>query len=167
MRIGRERRRAIRLIRKLDLPELPVLKDVVDSVARARGRPVEVTHRRLPSGLTGFCAQLPHRDVIVIGDSASPLNRILTSCHELVHLWRGHTPTQDALFDRATVRTLLPGIHPDVVRGVLMGRSHYGSPQEREAEVVATQLVTMLDLRADQIGNAQLAASLAHRRTGV
>ncbi|MCX4670621.1 hypothetical protein OG453_28680 [Streptomyces sp. NBC_01381] len=136
-------------------------------MARARDRPVEVAYRRLPSGLTGFCAQLAHRDVIVIGDSASPLNRILTGCHELVHLWRGHTPTPGALFDSATARTLLPGIRPDVVRGVLMGRSHYGAPLEREAEVVATQLVTMLDLRADQIGNAQLAASLAHRRTGV
>ncbi|MFE0135026.1 hypothetical protein ACFWY6_26165 [Streptomyces sp. NPDC059037] len=136
-------------------------------MARARDRPVEVAYRRLPSGLTGFCAQLTHRDVIVIGDSASPLNRILTGCHELVHLWRGHTPTPGALFDSATARTLLPGIRPDVVRGVLMGRSHYGAPLEREAEVVATQLVTMLDLRADQIGNAQLAASLAHRRTGV
>ncbi|MFF3258409.1 hypothetical protein ACFYWO_04435 [Streptomyces sp. NPDC002932] len=146
---------------------MPVLPDVVESVARARNRAVEVTYGRLPPGLTGFCAQLAHHDVIVIGDRASPLNRILTACHELVHLWRGHTPLPGALFDSTAARTLLPGIHPDVVRGVLMGRSHYEPPLEREAEVVATQLVTMLDLRADQIGTAQLAVSLSHRRTGV
>ncbi|MBC9718895.1 ImmA/IrrE family metallo-endopeptidase [Streptomyces sp. TRM66268-LWL] len=167
MRIGRERRWAQRQIRTLRLPDLPTLDDAVQAVADMRGRPILVTHRRLPAAVSGFCAQFDDRDVIVVDETASPLNRILIASHELAHLWRGHRPDDGSIFDTATARALLPGMNPDVVRIVLMGRSHYGPPLEREAELLATQLVSLLDLGHSPAAITEIASALTNRRTGV
>ncbi|POX38810.1 hypothetical protein C3486_21255 [Streptomyces sp. Ru73] len=166
MRFGRERRRALRRIRRLRLPGTPTLQDVVDAVAATRSRPISITTRRLPLPVSGICARLEKQDVIVVDGSAPQLSQVLAVCHELAHLLCGHTPTQDSLLDDATVSTLLPGVRPDVARAVLLGRTRYGAPLEREAEFLATRLVTLLDLRREHTGTTQISAALAHRRQG-
>ncbi|WP_419998156.1 hypothetical protein [Streptomyces boninensis] len=136
-------------------------------MAKSTGREISVRYQSLPPELTGFCAQLSGRSVIVVSTDASPLNRILICCHELVHIWRGHTPTDGGLMDTAMLQRLLPGIDPAVARTVLMRRSHYQPKQEREAEVLATQLVSCMDLRSERTDDRALRSALTHRRWGV
>jgi hypothetical protein len=173
MGISADRRRARRLVRRaLRLPRGPLsLEDLVDAVAAARGKPIEVVHRRLAPRVTGFCAVREDRDVIVVDATAPRFLQIVITCHELFHLLHDDAPPDDSPIDPETARALMPGIGPDMVEMVLLGRCLDGEeepdPVEHLAEVGGTVLMQLLDLTPGAAATGAYTSALEHRRPGV
>lgn len=174
MSISADRRRARRFIRgRLSLPQGPLsLQDLVDAVAAARGgKPIEVVRRRLAPRVTGFCAVRPERDVIVVDATAPRFLQIVITCHELFHLLHDDAPPDDCPIDPATARALMPGIGPEMVEMVLLGRCLDGEetadPVEHLAEVGGTVLMQMIDLTPGAAATGAYSSALENRRPGV
>jgi hypothetical protein len=163
--VWRMRRKWARRIRKdLALSASPTLQEAIDAVAARRGRPVKLIVEPLPIRVSGYCAQGEAADYIHVDAHASALLQYQVVCHELIHLFRGHTPEAHGALDDETAEALFGTISPDVVRLVL-GRDRYEEDAELEAEIIGTVLLQCLDL--SQSGNEALTASLEAGRTGV
>ncbi|MEU6174761.1 hypothetical protein ABZ832_22965 [Streptantibioticus parmotrematis] len=174
MGISSDRRRARRLIRRrLALPQgRPLtLQHLVDAVAVARGKPVEVVHRVLAPRVTGFCAVRPDRDVVVVDATAPQFLQMVITCHELFHLLHDDAPAQDGPIDPETARALMPGLGQDMVEMVLLGRcldgAHDRDEVEHLAEVGGTELMQMLDLTPGAAATGSYTSALENRRPGV
>ncbi len=174
MGIAGDRRRARKYIHdRLSLPQgRPLaLEDLVDAVGAARGKPIEVVHRRLAPRVTGFCAVRPDRDVVVVDATAPRFLQIVIACHELFHLLHDDEPPDDCPIDEETARALMPGLAPDMVKMVLLGRCLEGeeSPDavERLAEIGGTELMQMLDLTPGAAATGAYTSALEMRRPGV
>ncbi|MFD9562226.1 hypothetical protein [Streptomyces sp. NPDC059994] len=130
---------------------------------------IKITEAPLPSEVSGFCARGRECDYIVADSRANELLRLHVLLHELYHLLSqhqpadgdGHQPMSDNLLGE-----LLPGVKPGVVAKIL-NRSHYASPDERDAEVFATLMLQRLHLSTDQTSNGMLTSAFTHRRSGV
>jgi hypothetical protein len=174
MSISGDRRRARKYIRgRLALPTGPLtLQHLIDAVARSRGgKPIEVVRRRLAPRVTGFCAVLEDRDVIVVDATAPRFLQLVITCHELFHLLHDDEPADDCPIDMETARALMPGIGQDMVRLVLLGRCLDGAEVldqvEHFAEVGGTVLMQMIDLSPDDAATGAYTSALENRRPGV
>lgn len=122
----------------------------VAGLGAARGRPVELLPLRgrhdLPCGLL---VTTERADYIAYSADTAPLHRQHILLHEAAHLLCGHRAAGGA--DLAAASTLLPHLDPTLVRRVL-GRTVYTDPQEREAELVASLILTRVTRRARRRG---------------
>lgn len=141
-----------RIAAAVDLPDPFDAAVFVTELGAARGRAVELLPLRgrhdLPCGLL---VTTERADYIAYSADTAPLHRQHILLHEAAHLLCGHRAAGGA--DLAAARTLLPHLDGSLVRRVL-GRTVYTDPQEREAELVASLILTRVTRRAQSHGQA-------------
>ena len=128
------------MVDALSLPDPFDVAEFVSALAARRGRPIEmvpVTAKpNLPCGLLLTTAGA---DYILYSADTTPLHQQHILLHEAAHLLCGHQDDRSALVSAAQV--LLPTLPSALVERVL-GRTVYTEPQEREAEIVASLIVS-------------------------
>lgn len=116
----------------------------IGMLAESRGRPIDlfpVSCR--PDIPCGLLITTDRADCILYAADTSPLHQQHILLHEAAHIICGHVETAPA----AATGVLLPHLPPALVRRVL-GRTVYTEPQEREAELVASLILTRVTHRA-------------------
>lgn len=123
---------------------------LIARLADRRGRPIElIPVDALPNLPCGLLMVTDQADCIVYATDTSVLHQRHILLHEAAHLICGHHETAPAA--SAAAQVLLPHLSPALVRRVL-GRSVYTEPQEQEAELVASLILTRT---AHQAGSAR------------
>ncbi|WP_333770418.1 ParH-like protein [Streptomyces sp. IBSBF 2435] len=137
--------RCQRRVDTLSLADPFDIADFIRTLAAHRGRPIElvpVTDRpNLPCGLLVTTADA---DYILYAADTTPLHQHHILLHEAAHLLCGHQDDGATLSSAA--RTLMPALPPALVERVL-GRTVYTEPQEQEAEIVASLILSRVSLR--------------------
>jgi hypothetical protein len=130
----RLRRRFAKALNGLRMPDPFDVREFCDELAAHRGRPIRLVPMR---GLTDVCGLWIAADVDVIGyeQNTTRPHQDHIILHELGHMLCDHYPT--SLTPAEQARMLLPSLDPAMVRRVL-GRTGYGSAEEREAEFFAS-----------------------------
>lgn len=134
----RARRHARVLLRRIRLPDPFDLEEFLQVVAADRGRPIKVlplAGEQLPTVPCGLWIAGETADWVLVEDSTSPLHRDHIVLHEVAHMICGHTTNLDH------PSLLLPHLDPERVR-VVLGRTSYSNAQEREAEALASLLLS-------------------------
>jgi len=137
-----------RLLAEIEMPVPFNLDKFCEAIAKHRGRPLLVEAVEGVNGsdgeLCGLWVELEDADCVFYEASTSPLHRDHIVLHEISHILLGHT-TANGLDLGANLGELFTGIDPAMVRNVL-GRASFSTPQEREAEELATWIAgrTML-----------------------
>ncbi|MFJ8827887.1 toxin [Streptomyces sp. NPDC102467] len=120
------------------------MAEILDVLARARDRPIEVIPMVLPKpGPCGVCVATRHVDVIVHEAETSKPHQEHIVLHEVAHMICTHVSV-DSLRSEQVAGLLFPDLDPAYVRTALM-RSAYDCDQEQEAEVMATVLLDRLN----------------------
>jgi hypothetical protein len=101
--------------------------------------------------LCGLWVELDNADCIFYEASTSPLHRDHIVLHEISHMLLGHS-TAGGTDPGADLGALFTSIDPRTVRNVL-GRANFSSPQEREAEQLATRIAEVAKLQQPPPGN--------------
>ncbi|MFF6958328.1 ParH-like protein [Streptomyces sp. NPDC008317] len=144
-RVRRDRSRALwhrcqRTVEGLDLPNPFDATVFIGMLAVARGRPIElVPVSSRPHTPCGLLVTTDHGDCILYAADTSALHQQHILLHEAAHLVCGHHETAPAA--SAAAQVLLPHLSSSLVQRVL-GRSVYTEPQEQEAELVASLILT-------------------------
>ncbi|GAA0399957.1 ParH-like protein [Streptomyces luteireticuli] len=129
----RTRRRCRAIAAGLDLPVPFDAAELAATVARRRGRPLELMPTDWRSGLPcGLLVTAEQADYIVYVADTPPLHREHILVHELAHLLCAHHGTASG--------ELLPHLPPGLA-GRVLGRTVYSEPQEREAELLASLIL--------------------------
>ena len=127
------------LVDGLDLPTPFDTARFIDTLARTRGRPIELVpvaaRPHLPCGLL---VTTDRTDRVLYPADTTPLHQRHIQLHEVAHLLCGHHETSLAASSAAQV--LLPNLPASLVQRVL-GRTVYTEPQEEEAELVASLIL--------------------------
>ena len=142
LRLNRVRRRCRARLRELTLPDPFDLTELCRSVSTSRGRPLHV--RGIPGPASrarpcGIWIATDDEDWIFVDQQTSPLHRQHIVLHELAHMLCGHAASD--LPENDMLRRLFPDLSPAMVRTVL-SRTSYQSEPEREAEVLASLILT-------------------------
>jgi hypothetical protein len=125
--------------------DIPVPFDVHELCARVskrRGRPIRLrplTQAGLPCGMY---VALPDEDHIFYSSQTPLLHQEQIILHELGHMLCGHQATSLGVLTKETISVLLPDLDPDMV-DMFLGRTrrNYSSPDEREAEIIASLIL--------------------------
>jgi hypothetical protein len=137
------RRQSAKLIKDLDLPSPFDLEEFCRSLGRQRGRPLTLMEIDLPSALPcGMVAALDDRDIIFITAGLTGPHRDVVGLHEIGHLIAGHLT--DPLADPDAGRFVYTHLDPRLVRSI-NGRSNYSTPEEQQAELIATMLFARIN----------------------
>ncbi|WP_328461181.1 ParH-like protein [Streptomyces sp. NBC_00448] len=132
--------RCRRTVDALDLPSPFDATVFVGMLAGTRGRPIELvpvsSARDTPCGLL---VTTDRADCIVYAADTTALHQQHILLHEAAHLICGHHETAPAA--SAAAQVLLPHLSASLVQRVL-GRTVYTEPQEQEAELVASLILT-------------------------
>jgi hypothetical protein len=136
------RRRCERRLRHMALPDPFDLAELCQAVSARRGRPLHV--RRIPGPPArarpcGIWIATDDDDWIFVEEDTSPLHRQHIVLHELAHMICGHDAA--TLPENDLIGRLFPDLSPAMVRTVL-SRASYQSEQEREAELLASLILT-------------------------
>jgi hypothetical protein len=146
------------VLREIGVPEPFDLDVFCASVARARGRQIEL--HELPPDVGGVCGlyvSLSAVDHLFYAAGTSPRHRQHIVVHELMHLLFDHGGLRGLSAD--ALARLLPGLDPALVRAAL-GRGGYSDPEEREAETVASLVMGHAAQTPDAAGGDPLAARI-------
>lgn len=136
-----------RTLRKWCRDELRVLglepplrvESLCERLGDFRGRPVRlVPHRMSASGPSGLWLATASRDYIVFQSGTSEMHRDHIVLHEVGHILAGHT-SQDA--DVQQWQASMPDLSADMILRAL-ARTCYDAQREREAELIATILMS-------------------------
>ena len=131
-------RRCRRIDHALDIPTPFDEQQLVQRVARQRGRPIELmpiaARADLPCGLL---IAADRADYILYRADTGPLHRRHILVHEIAHLLFDHTASAPVVLTGA----LMPLLSPSLVQRVL-GRTVYTEPQEQEAELLASLILS-------------------------
>ncbi|MFI9271122.1 ParH-like protein [Kitasatospora sp. NPDC052896] len=139
-------RRCRRIVDALDLPHPFDAAVFVARLAERRGRPIRlipVTAR--PNIPCGLLVTTDEADCILYSADTTALHQQHILLHEAAHLVCGHHETSAAA--SAAAEVLLPHLPAALMRRVL-GRAVYTEPQEREAELVASLILSDATRRA-------------------
>jgi hypothetical protein len=153
--------RCRRTVEGLELPDPFDVEVFIAALARDRGRPIDLmpvtAGQNLPCGLV---VTTERADWIVYRADTIPVHRQHILLHEAAHLVCGHAGPSGAGTaagadgaarpgagaDAAAASALMPHLSPDLIRSVL-GRTVYGEPDEREAELVASLILHRVQRR--------------------
>jgi hypothetical protein len=112
------------------------MDEFIDELARDRGRAIVVAEQSLPQHVSGVYVGLDDVDYILVTDRPIPRQqREHIILHEVAHILLAHDRPADA-----DLRALFPSIDPDMIRMMLARGGGYNTPQEREAEMLASLL---------------------------
>ncbi|MFJ8472373.1 ParH-like protein [Kitasatospora sp. NPDC094011] len=139
-------RRCREIAEALPLPEPFEMSALAATLARMRGRPLELVP--LPGrsrGPCGILASTDRADYIGYPSDTSVLHQQHILLHEVGHLLCGHTGT--SALGSAASEALMPHLSGELIRRVL-GRSAYSDRQEQEAEIIATLVLQRARHRA-------------------
>jgi hypothetical protein len=157
-RLPRSRNHLRRIVAQMDLPVPWNRDELVNNVARRRGRPilvVPVAHALVRGGHFGLWLARATDDVILYAAGTSDVHAAHIICHELAHMELGHDRTAigDTSVDSRVLAEAAPSVDTtDVVK--VFGRSNYSNDQEYDAELLATLIMsgrrsTMCDTGGD------------------
>jgi hypothetical protein len=149
----RLRRRCARALRGLCVPTPFDVREFCSALAARRGRPIHLLP--LP-GLTEVCGlwvATGQLDLIAYERNTTRPHQDHIVLHEIGHMLCDHCPTSLTPVEQA--RLLLPSLDPAMVSRVL-GRTGYGSTEEREAEFLASLIRQYAE-------NASVGGSVADR----
>jgi hypothetical protein len=134
----RLRQRCESLVAGLALPRPFDATEFVATLARDRGRPIDLVPMTVGSAAPcGMIASTSRAEYILYPTNTTGLHQRHILFHEVGHLLCEHRGS--GALDAATARALLPHLSIDLVRRVL-GRTVYDEEQEREAELIASLL---------------------------
>lgn len=154
------------LVESLDLPEDGCnITDLVDRVARHRGRPIRLEPLTACVGYTGSVARRDGHDLIQYELDGGPTHQAWSVCHELSHLLLDHAPDRAADGDLVADPTggQLQMLAELGTAELILCRTSFDSEPEAEAETLAWVLLERTGQRHDVTGGA-LASALAPRR---
>jgi hypothetical protein len=139
------RRRCAAIAAGLDIPRPFDLDVLLARVSASRGRKIYlhsmVSGPGIPCGLWLGTAKADH---IFTEAGTSPWHRTQIAVHELAHMLLGHSSTGDAALRMAGL--LAPDVSPAVIR-MFLGRSVFFTPEERDAETLASLVLTRASAR--------------------
>jgi hypothetical protein len=143
-------RRCRDLLEHVTFPDPFDVTVFVTQLGERRGRPIHLLPQPgvgMGDGPCGVWVATADQDVILVEPGVAPLHREHIVLHEVGHILCDHgralgTPTSLAI-------RLLPHLDPALVRRVL-GRTSYTTPEEQEAELVATMIGARITQRASQ-----------------
>jgi hypothetical protein len=140
-----ERRRCAAIAAGLDIPRPFDLDVLLARVAAGRGRKIYlhsfVSGPGIPCGLWLGTAKADH---IFTEEGTSPWHRTQIAVHELAHMLLGHSSTGDGALRLASM--LAPDVSPALIR-MFLGRSVFFTAEEREAEMLASLVLTRASAR--------------------
>jgi hypothetical protein len=143
-----QRRRWEAVVRELPVPVPFDLEVFCAELGQQLGRPLVVSawdddrmRRRAPCGLVARTAEM---DLIHYDASTSELHGRHSVFHEVGHILADHRPVAGAPAE--SVGALLPDLDPSAIN-VVLARGVYDSPDEEEADLIAT----LLGLRVDAV----------------
>lgn len=159
LRFRRLRRRCAARLAALHLPATGSMTMLCAHIGQQRNRPIRLLmmplHEARPCGIW---LSLPDVDLIAYEANTSPMHQDHIIAHELAHVVCGHSVL--GADRRLDSRQFFPDLDPGLVRA-LLGRSHYSDEQEREAEVLASLLLSRVDRTpADRGGDNALTLRL-------
>ncbi|MBO1420276.1 ParH-like protein [Streptomyces sp. FH025] len=122
----------------MDLPSPFDAAVLLERLAGRRGRPIELLPvPARPHTPCGLLVSTLEADYILYAADTGALHRRHILVHEIAHLLLDHAGTAPL----APAAALLPHLSPALVRRVL-GRTSYDEPQEREAELLASLILS-------------------------
>ena len=150
------------MVERRALVQATSLAEVLQGVARHRGRPVEL--EPLPADadaghVFGVCLPYPDRDVILFRTGAGPAHELHSILHECGHLVLDHVADAGAdqtPADPDRLAAMLPDLDPALVAAAL-ARSSYEDVHEQEAETFAMVMREILEVGQRRRGDAVLA----------
>lgn len=129
----------------IEIPSPFDLQRFCTAVAERRGRPLLIEEVDGVNGadqeLCGVWVELDTADCIFIEASTSPMHRDHIVLHEISHMLLRHSSV-NGMGPGVDLGGLFTSIDPRTVRSVL-GRANFTSPQEREAEQLATKIAQL------------------------
>ncbi|MEU5001646.1 ImmA/IrrE family metallo-endopeptidase [Streptomyces sp. NPDC021622] len=132
-------RRCKALIRSLDIPSPFDVHALCQNIAQQQGRPIQLKALAMPAGSPcGLWVSTATNYYIFYEKQASPFHQEHIIVHELGHLLCGHTTA--AVMTDETSRLLMPTLNPNMVERILQ-RTHYSTPEEKEAEMIASLIL--------------------------
>jgi hypothetical protein len=143
MALNRLRARCEAQVRALELPARVDLDSVVAAVAARRRHPIALCPVRGRPVPCGMWVAADSRDYVFYEADTSPLHRAHIILHELAHALLGHDPARIARAE--LLRELLPDLDAHLLEHVLE-RASYARPDEQEAELLASLLLSRLSL---------------------
>jgi hypothetical protein len=161
-------------LRSLAIPNPFDLNEFCTALGTDRGRPIVLVPVALPGrAACGMWAVTDDADYIFVQKQTSPLHQALIGLHEISHLLFEHTGS--GVLNPQTERLLAPNLDPETVRYMLR-RTHYSATAEREAEMLASLILSEVGAWAPTEPTAalppevtelvnRLESSLAHGRT--
>jgi IrrE N-terminal-like domain len=131
-------RRCRRTAGQLDLPRPFDAAVLLEELAARRGRPIELLAvPARPHTPCGLLVSTLEADYIVYAADTGALHQRHILVHEIAHLLLDHAGSAPL----APATALLPHLSPALVQRVL-GRTSYDEPQEREAELLASLILS-------------------------
>lgn len=130
------RRRAIRMLRSLDLPASDDVELLCQRLGEHRQRPIVLMPRSFPrSSAFGLWLKTDDADLVFYEQDATPEHQRHIIRHEIGHILFDHAG--DSAADDRVLQALAPSLPAHVVRSALQ-RSCYDTAAEWEAEVFAS-----------------------------
>lgn len=150
MRLRSVQRRCEQRLRELELPRPLTVATLCRRIELLRGRPMRLLamppEATAAGELCGLWVATADADLVFTVAGTSRLHRHAIVLHELAHMICGHDASLVLAQDQASA--LAPDVRSDVVESML-GRAGYASEQEREAELMGSLLLTLLDADED------------------
>jgi hypothetical protein len=132
---GGWKRRHAAIVRELDFPGPFGLEEFAARLGRQRGRPVLLCPFTAKAGVPcGLWIGTAEADYVYYERGTTPYHATSIALHEIAHLLLGHRGIA-AWQDLA--QWLAPDVDPSLVR-IILGRSAYSTPEERDAETLAS-----------------------------
>jgi len=116
--------------------------DVIDHIAQIRQRPCTVitfNPHDYPTAPCGAWIEATDKDLVLVSEATSGFYRDHVILHELSHMLLAHTASQN-LGELISALGVMPDLSPQLIRRIL-ARQSYDDDQEREAELLASQIL--------------------------
>lgn len=127
------------MVRDLDMPVPFDLSQFVVALERERHRPIRLRPFSSGAGVPcGLWIGTVDADYVYHESGTTPFHATHIVVHELAHMLLGHRHT--AAWDRL-VSFLAPDVDQALIQ-LILGRSAYGTAEEREAETLASHILS-------------------------
>jgi hypothetical protein len=135
---SREKGRHAAIVRELDIPVPFDVGEFAARLGRQRQRPIRlIPFTSAPGTLCGLWVSTADADYVYHEEGTTPFHISCIVLHEVSHMLLGHYGPPDQQ-DLASL--VAPAVDPSLAR-LILGRSAYTTPQEREAETLASRIL--------------------------